>query len=150
MALADLLNVEDSAEVKNDLILAMHAMAEAAREYATAGLGAANSVLEVATSGGPMSAAYTNYAEIGKFQRLAQKAVQSTIDLRNIVAMFGETGDEMADAAYSEHLGEVTDLAPVYAMMEATSRRLHMINSALPKNPQPGARFNSSIFVTEG
>lgn len=149
MALADILNLDDLQEAKNTLTRTMHTLAEASEEYAKAALGAANTALEVAMDGGPCASAYTSYAEIGKYDRLARRALEDLTGVMNILIALNNSEDELANAAYSEHLMDMARINNTSAILEGATNRLGMINRALPKNPQPAARFNASIFSAQ-
>lgn len=147
MALADVLTPDgDIADAKMALTRTLHIVVGAAEEYAKAALGAANEVLGVAMEGGPCAAAYTNYAEIGKFMRLSQTALENATDVASILMSLNESADDHANDCYGDHLAEMTRAAEIGALLEGATSRLGMINRALPKDPQPAARFDASIF----
>lgn len=150
MALADILTPDgDVQQAKMVLTRTYHIVAEAASEYAKASLGAADSALSVAMQGGPCAAAYTAYSEIGKYNRLARLAVENTADVAGLLLALNESDDDAANEAYADHLIDMGKTNEVSVMLEGASRRLEMINRALPKNPQPGARFDATIFSAQ-
>lgn len=151
MALADLLTPdEDVQETKHTLTRTLHTLAEVAGEYARASLYAANDVLEIATEGGPCAEAYTPYTEITKYDRLARRAVENLTDITNLLLAVNRSEDDYANRAYADHLSEMSKINETSALLEAAANRLALINQALPKNPQPAARFDASIFSAKG
>jgi hypothetical protein len=140
MALADLLvSNGDVAAAKGTLLSLLTTLVITADNYAKAALGAANAVLDVAEEHGPCAAAYTNYAEIGRYTELTVMVLNNIDDLTELVLAVHETGDPYADDAYAEHIEGMSRLGEIDAIMEAVQTRLGMINSALPENPAPGA-----------
>ncbi len=150
MALADILMTDgDVQEAKSVLTHTLHTLADAAEEYAKASLGASNAVLEVAMNGGPCAAAYTAYAEIGKFDRLARRAVSDLSGITNILLELNHSEDDYANEAYAEHLSNMCRINQTGALLEGAATRLGMINRSMPGNPQPAARFDASVFSTQ-
>jgi hypothetical protein len=143
MALADLLISDENEvnKVRDSLLRAMHAMADAALDYAKAALGAADNALSVVEDSGYCAEVYTNYTEIGKFTELTRRASQSVVDLILVVAMVSETDSNEANSAYVEHLTTMCRLGETAALLEATNTRLGIINKAIPTHPVPGARL---------
>lgn len=151
MALENILTTDgDIKEAKTTLTRTLHILSGAGMEYAKAALGAANAVLEVAIDGGPCAAAYTQYAEIGKFETLTRNTVDNMIDLTTILLALNESEDDSVNEAYATHLREMSRIGEITALNEGAINRLQTINRALPKDPQPAARFDPSVFVTEG
>lgn len=150
MALADILMTDgDLQEAKTTLTHALHTLAAASEEYAKASLGAANTVLEVAMEGGPCAAAYTAYAEIDKYDRLSRRSVADLMGIMNILLELHHSEDDYANEAYAHHLSDMCHINQTSALLEGASSRLQMINRALPKNPQPAARFNAGVFSAQ-
>jgi len=150
MALANILTSDkDVSETKTALTRTLYTLSVAAEEYARASLGAANSVLEVAMNGGAVACAYSSYADITKFDRLARHTLGSITDITNILLAVNESEDDFANEAYSQHLTDVGKINQTVAFLESAETRVALINKSLPQNPQPAARFDMTIFQTQ-
>lgn len=150
MALADVLAFDgDISIARGTLIQCFHTLVESSDQYAKAALDAAQYVLELAIDGGTMGAAYTGYADIGKFLKLSQRSTENADSLMLVLSSINDCGDDEANEAYASHLIDMSRASEISAIVEATQRRLLAINDALPMNPQAGARFDPSKFAPQ-
>lgn len=150
MPLADalMIDADDLDEVKNNVIRAFHACAMAAQDYAELALDLSMVAYNAAESGAPVSAAYSAYAHIPRLVSGAHKMVEATATLSTIACALHESTDDEANMAYAEHLINMSRASQVSAMIEATTRRMNLVDTALPERVTPSTRFNAEIFRT--
>lgn len=147
MALADALSIDgEIQETKAALISAYHVIVGSGQEYAKLALKSGASILESAYAGAPCAAVYSHFYDFNHFTKLANSAVVSASQLSNIIAAIHESDDDEANAAYSGFLMDMSCTDQISALLEGATRRVEMANVGLPENPQPAARYNSTVF----
>lgn len=150
MALADALTTDGNVtEAKQALTRTLHTLSAAAQDYAKAALGAASAVLTVAMSGGPCAAAYSSFSDARRFDELSRNALSRTADVANLLTALNDSPDDEANEEYAQHLMDLTATDTVSALLEGANSRMQMAYKAMPKDPQPAARFNASIYATQ-
>lgn len=148
MSLADALTIddEDLAATKENVIRAFHACAMAAQDYAELALELSMVAYSAAEAGAPLASAYTAYANVPRMISGAQKMIEATATLSTVACALHESTDDEANMAYADHLISMSRANQVSAMIEATSRRMNLVDAALPENISPAARFKAETF----
>lgn len=138
---------EDVDATKQVLLRAFHTTVASAHEHASAMLKAAAAVLDVAMDGGACASAYTNYANVRRYETLANDMLASALDIGNLLIALNENEDPAITQAYSQHLVDMSRATEIMAILSGANERLGAANRALPDDPIPGARFNTAVFA---
>lgn len=147
MALADVLSIDgDIPTMKSDLMATYQALITSGQDYAKLALKSASAILEVAYAGGTCASVYTEFHDFNRYTLLANNAVVVSVRLSNVLAAINESDDDEANEAYASFLMDLAQTDQISSLLEGANRRVEMANHALPKSPQPAARYNSAVF----
>lgn len=139
-------NAEQVETIKDDMADVLAATIQAAHDYAEGALQAANAAHSYAEEGAPITSVLAAYREFETFHRRANMLIEAVAKVSNMHIAINEGPDEEANDHFASYVMGLSKTEVVSAMLEGATRRITLMQQAIPAESGSGARFDPALW----